>query len=176
MEKGRESLPVRVIHRLMEIMNVIGTAWVGVITVLISADILGRVLFRHPVVGVPEIVKVSVVMIVWLQMAHTLKIGGHIRSDIILDRLSPKGYAAVNLIASLLGAFIFAFLVYAGWDNMIEGWRIGEFEGELPVRVPTYPVRTILILGAALTSFQFFLLGWRSLQVLLRPAGKEGSA
>ncbi|MCX5907084.1 MAG: TRAP transporter small permease subunit, partial [Deltaproteobacteria bacterium] len=107
---------------------------------------------------------------------HTLKIGGHIRSDVILDRLSPKGYAVVNIIASLLGAFIFAFLVYAGWDNMIEGWRIGEFEGELPVRVPTYPVRSILILGAALTSFQFFLLGWKSLQVLLRPAEKEGKS
>ena len=27
---------------------------------------------------------------------------------------------------------------------MIEAWRIGEFEGEDPVRVPTYPVRSLV--------------------------------
>jgi TRAP-type C4-dicarboxylate transport system permease small subunit len=166
-----DSLPLRLIHGLMAVMNAAGTAWIGVITVLISCDILGRVLFNSPIIGVPEIVKVSVVAIVWLQMAHTLKIGGHIRSDVILDRLSPRGKAAVNVIAAVLGTFVFGFLVYSGWPQMIEGWRIGEFEGELPVRVPTYPVRTILILGAALTCFEFLLYGWRNLQAACRAEG-----
>jgi TRAP-type C4-dicarboxylate transport system permease small subunit len=159
-----EGIPVKLLQGLMAILNVVGTAWIGVITVLISCDILGRVLFNSPIIGVPEIVKVSVVAIVWLQMSHTLKIGGHIRSDVILDRLPPKGRAFIDLIASILGAFVFGLLVYAGWHNMIEAWRIGEFEGELPVRVPTYPVRTIVLLGAALTSFQFILFGWQSIR------------
>src|SRR5574340_1212361 len=145
MQAIAESTPVKYLQGLMTVLNAIGTAWIGVITVLISCDILGRVLFNSPIIGVPEIVKVSVVAIVWLQMSHTLKIGGHIRSDVILDRLSSKGRAFIDLIASLLGAFVFGLLVYAGWDNMIEAWRIGEFEGELPVRVPTYPVRTIVL-------------------------------
>lgn len=159
-----EGIPVKLLQGLMAILNAVGTAWIGVITVLISCDILGRVLFNSPIIGVPEIVKVSVVAIVWLQMSHTLKIGGHIRSDVILDRLPPKGRALIDLIASILGAFVFGLLVYAGWHNMIEAWRIGEFEGELPVRVPTYPVRTIVLLGAALTSLQFILFGWQSIR------------
>lgn len=166
--------PVKLLQGLMAILNAVGTVWIGVITVLISCDILGRVLFNSPIIGVPEIVKVSVVAIVWLQMSHTLKIGGHIRSDVILDRLSPKGRAFIDLIASLLGAFVFGLLVYAGWHNMIEAWRIGEFEGELPVRVPTYPVRTIVLLGAALTSFQFILFGWQSIRKFAGHVKKEG--
>lgn len=173
MQAIAESSPVKLLQGLMAILNAIGTAWIGVITVIISCDILGRVLFNSPIIGVPEIVKVSVVAIVWLQMSHTLKIGGHIRSDFILDRLSPKGRAFIDLIASLLGALVFGLLVYAGWDNMIEAWRIGEFEGELPVRVPTYPVRSIVLLGAALTSFQFILFGWQSIQEFVRRAEKE---
>ena len=167
------NLPVKLLQGLMTILNAAGTAWIGVITVLITCDILGRILFNSPIIGVPEIVKVSVVAIVWLQMSHTLKIGGHIRSDVVLDRLSPNGRASIDLIASILGAFVFGLLVYAGWDNMIEAWRIGEFEGELPVRVPTYPVRTIVLLGAALTSYQFLLFGWQSMQKFAGHAKKE---
>jgi TRAP-type C4-dicarboxylate transport system permease small subunit len=169
-----ESIPVKLLHGLMALLNAAGTAWIAVITVLITCDILGRVLFNSPIIGVPEIVKVSVVAIVWLQMSYTLKIGGHIRSDVILDRLSPRGRAFVDLIASILGAFVFGLLVYAGWHNMIEAWRIGEFEGELPVRVPTYPVRTIVLLGAALTSFQFVLFGWQSALKVIGRAKGEG--
>jgi TRAP-type C4-dicarboxylate transport system permease small subunit len=175
MEKGREPVFLRVMHGLMAGMNALGTAWICIITVIICSDILGRLLFNYPLIGVPEIVKVSVVALVWLQMAHTLRIGGHIRSDVILDRLSPRGRALVNVVAALLGTFVFGFIAIAGWPNMIEGWRIGEFEGELPVRVPTYPVRTILILGAALTCFEFIVYGWRNLRLGLTATTGEGA-
>jgi len=145
-------------YRVMEVLNAIGTAWVAGITVLICSDILGRVLFNSPIIGVPEIVKVSVVAIVWLQMAHTLKIDGHLRSDVILGRLSRRGRSIVNLIAYTLGAFIFGLVVYSGWNTMIMAWELGEFEGEEPVRVPTYPIRSIVLLGAGLTSLQFLLM------------------
>ena len=175
MKIGTESTALRVMHGLMAGMNALGTAWILVITGIICADILGRLLFNYPLIGVPEIVKVSVVALVWLQMAHTLRIGGHIRSDVILDRLSPRGKALVNVVAALLGVFVFGFIAIAGWPNMIEGWRIGEFEGELPVRVPTYPVRTILILGAGLTCFEFAVYGWRNLQAALAATSGEGA-
>lgn len=173
MQAIAESRPVKLLHGLMAILNAVGTAWIAIITVLISCDILGRVLFNSPIFGVPEFVKVSVVGIVWLQMSHTLRIGGHIRTDVFLDRLPPRGRASIDLLASVLGAFVFGLLVYAGWDNMIEAWKIGEFEGEHPARIPTYPIRSIVLLGAALTSFQFILLGWRSIQIFFRRAEKE---
>ena len=139
-------------------LNAVGSAWVAAITLLICADILGRVLFRYPLAGVPEIVKVSIVAIVWLQIPHTLKTGGHLRSDIVLRYLSERSRAALDLFACVLGAIIFGLLVYSGWDTMILAWEMGEFEGELPVRVPTYPLRSIVLLGAALTALQFLLM------------------
>ena len=139
-------------------LNAVGTAWVAALTLLVCADILGRVLFQYPLAGVPEIVKVSIVAIVWLQIPHTLRIGGHLRSDIVLRALSGRGRAIVNLFSYALGALIFGLLVYSGWDTMILAWELGEFEGELPVRVPTYPLRSIVLLGAGLTCLQFLLM------------------
>jgi TRAP-type C4-dicarboxylate transport system permease small subunit len=146
-------------------LNAVGSVWVAAITLLICADILGRVLFRYPLAGVPEIVKVSIVAIVWLQIPHTLRIGGHLRSDIVLRALPGRGRAIAELLACVLGALVFGLLVYSGWDTMILAWEMGEFEGELPVRVPTYPLRSIVLLGAGLTCLQFVLMAaeviWR---------------
>jgi len=139
-------------------LNAVGSVWVAAITVLVCADILGRLLFQYPLVGVPEIVKVSIVAIVWLQIPHTLKTGGHLRSDVLMRFLSGRARAVVDLFAYVLGAIIFGLLVYSGWDTMIQAWQMGEFEGELPVRVPTYPLRSIVLLGAGLTALQFLLM------------------
>jgi len=150
-------------------LNAVGSVWVAAITVLVCADILGRLLFQYPLVGVPEIVKVSIVAIVWLQIPHTLKTGGHLRSDVVTRFLSSRNRALVDLFACVLGAIIFGLLVYSGWDTMIQAWEMGEFEGELPVRVPTYPLRSIVLLGAALTALQFLLMAAEAVRRLLVP-------
>jgi len=153
-------------------LNAIGSAWVAAITVLICADILGRLLFKFPLVGVPEIVKVSIVAIVWLQIPHTLKTGGHLRSDVVLRFLSGRSRAVADVFAYALGAIIFGLLVYSGWDTMIQAWEMGEFEGELPVRVPTYPLRSIVLLGAALTALQFLLMAVEALRRMVARTGE----
>lgn len=142
----------------MSALNLVGAIWVMLIMLLITADVCGRAFFNAPLVGVPEIVKVSVVGIVWCMMAHTLRIGAHLKSTILLDRMSPVVKRAVELFGCLLGVVMFSLIVYSGWDQMIDAWRIGEFEGEMPVRVPTYPVRSLVILGAALTAIQFLVM------------------
>lgn len=154
-------------------LNAVGSMWVAALTLLICADILGRLLFRYPLVGVPEIVKVSIVAIVWLQIPHTLKTGGHLRSDVVLRFFSARGRAGVDLFAFLLGALIFGLLVYSGWDTMIQAWEMGEFEGELPVRVPTYPLRSIVLLGAALTALQFLLMAAEAARRLFGASPRE---
>jgi TRAP-type C4-dicarboxylate transport system permease small subunit len=157
----------------MAVLNAVGTVWVAVITVLICSDIVGRALFNSPITGVPEIVKVSIVGIVWLQMAHTLAIGGHLRSDVVLGRLPRRGRCVVNLVACALGAVVFGLLVFSGWPTMILAWELGEFEGEDPVRVPTYPLRSIVLLGAALTSLQFLLMAAEALAGILTSDAEE---
>lgn len=149
---------LRLFHWLLSALNLLGAIWVVLIMLLITADVGGRAFFNAPLAGVPEIVKISVVGLVWCMMAHTLKIDAHLRSTILLDRMSPGGRRSVEFVACLLGAVMFGLIVYSGWDQMIEAWRIGEFEGEEPVRVPTYPVRSLVVLGAALTALQFLVM------------------
>lgn len=149
---------VKLLHGLMASLNILGAIWVLLIMLLITVDVIGRAFFNSPLFGVPEIVKISVVGLVWCQMAHTLKIGAHLRSTILVDRMPPAARRTIEILSCILGAIMFGLIVYSGWDTTAEAWRIGEFEGEEPVRVPTAPVRTLVLIGAALTAVQFVIM------------------
>jgi TRAP-type C4-dicarboxylate transport system permease small subunit len=149
---------LRLFHRVISFLNMLGAVWVVLVMLLITVDVAGRAFFNAPLFGVPEIVKISVVGLVWCMMPHTLRIGAHLRSTILLDRMSPSVHRWVEILSCLMGVVMFALIVYSGWDHMLEAWSVGEFEGEEPVRVPTAPVRTLVLIGAALTSIQFLVM------------------
>lgn len=153
----RKPLALKLFHQLLAVLNMAGAIWVAGLMFLIVVDVIGRA-FGTPLFGVPEIVKISVVGLVWCMMPHTLKIGAHLRSTILMDLLPAPGKRAIEVLSCVLGIAMFALIVYSGWDKMIEAWQIGEFEGEEPMRVPTAPIRTMVFVGAALTSLQFLVM------------------
>ena len=54
-------------------LNVIGTVLIILMAVAVNLDVLGRDLFNSPVPGVTEFIGMSIVSVVFLQMANTLR-------------------------------------------------------------------------------------------------------
>lgn len=142
---------------LLASFNTIASLWVLFLVALISTDVIGRAGFNSPLPGVPEIVKFSIVGMVWLQMAYALRAGVHLRTTLVLGRLPPLGQRAVLILNALTGIVLFSLITWLGWIEMMKSWEIGAFEGEYPVRVPIAPLWGILVGGAALTAVQFAL-------------------
>ena len=57
---------------------------------LICADVAMRNLFNAPIAGVAEMVAFSIVGIVFLQLAHTLRTGALTRTDLLLGALEHR--------------------------------------------------------------------------------------
>ena len=70
-------------QRLTQALNALGTLWIVALMLLINADVLGRDLLGTPVRGVTELVSLSIVGIVFLQLADTLATGRMTRADAI---------------------------------------------------------------------------------------------
>lgn len=141
--------------RFTAALNAIATLWIFFLMFLMTGDVIGRVLFNYPITGTPELVKISIVAIVFLQMPHTLLTNRHIRSDIIMDRVSPRNALLLQLMACVAGGLIFLFIFIASWPTTVTSWKLLEFEGEGALRVPVYPIRSIILLGSLLTSIIF---------------------
>jgi len=147
----------RAFHNLLAGMNTLASVWVLLIVALVSADVIGRVAFNAPLPGVPEIVRFSIVGMVWLQMAYTLRSGNHLRTTLFLGRMPGVARRAVLIANSLVGVGLFVLIAWLGWIELAKTYEIGAFEGEHPVRIPVWPVWAILVGGAALTAVQFAL-------------------
>ena len=161
---------------IISVMNSVGTAWVFVLLVIINLDIGGRALFNHPVRGVPEIVALSIVGCVFLQIAHTLKVGRLTRSDILLNWLQTRHPALKHLLEAvyyLIGGCLMAILFKASIPLFIKAWRIDEYVGaQGDFMAPVWPVKLIILIGCAAGAIQFLLMAIDSLKQLKTPESK----
>lgn len=149
-------------QRLLAAMNVAASAAIMALMVLICVDVIGRAAFNRPLYGVPEIVKTTIVCIVWLQVGYALYRGNHLRSDLFLKML-PEIPRRVILVANcLLGCAIMAIIAWSASGDIVQTFINGDFEGEDPVRIPVWPVWAILVCGAAAMSIEYLVQAWHS--------------
>jgi TRAP-type mannitol/chloroaromatic compound transport system permease small subunit len=153
-------------------MNSIGTAWVFVLLVIINLDIGGRALFNHPVRGVPEIVAMSIVACVFLQIAHTIKVGRLTRSDILLkwlDKRLPWMRKFLEGVYYLIGASMMAIILKASIPFFSKAWHIDEYVGaEGDFMAPVWPVKLIILVGCAAATIQFLLMAFTCFKLILK--------
>ncbi|MDP7425152.1 MAG: TRAP transporter small permease [Rhodospirillales bacterium] len=153
------------INYLSSGLNGIGTLAIFGLMILINWDIFGRALFNSPLKGVPEIVSLSIVGIVFLQIAHSLQKGSFTRSDALFNTFRKRFRKAANFLQGiyhLAGAFIFTMIVKATWPRLISAWQENEYIGtEGYLVVVTWPFRLLIVIGCVATILQLLLLAWR---------------
>jgi TRAP-type C4-dicarboxylate transport system permease small subunit len=142
-------------------MNAVGTLWIFVLMVLINADIIGRSGFNRPLQGVNAVVSRSIVGIVFLQLAHTLRSGRFLRSELLAGLLArwPAAARALATFHSLLGAAMMAVMFYFGLPHFVEAWEMDLFVGTFgQFTFPLWPVHLVFLVGVVATALQFLLL------------------
>lgn len=158
---SREPALVRLLGFVMSLTNVLATTWILLLMVLIVADVVGRNAFLSPIAGVPEMVKYSIVGIVFLQVAHTHWKGQMIRSDGLLTLVAqrrPRLAAGFDLVAQTVGVGFTAALAWAVWPKMIRAFERGEMEGVSGhFTMPVWPFLAIIVLGSVLLALSFVL-------------------
>ena len=142
-------------------LNIVGTALILAMAVAVNADVIGRNAFNHPIAGVLEFIGLSIVAVVFLQMANTLREDRHVSNDVFIrliaaarPRLAAALYAAFNLVGAGL---LLIILIYV-WPIMRENYDGGYYAGTAHViEIPIWPFQAAIVLGAATTAVQFLI-------------------
>ncbi len=160
--------------RLLGAMNALGTVWIFALMVLVNSDIIGRELFGAPVRGTTELLALSIVGIVFLQLGHTLMIGRMTRSDMVIESLlqrNPRLGHLLQGIFHLLGAVFLAVVFYGSIAPFLEAIEIGEYVGAAgDFTAPTWPIKLLILIGSAATGLQYLVLTWMDIRGMLNPA------
>jgi TRAP-type mannitol/chloroaromatic compound transport system permease small subunit len=163
---------------LVDGLNAVGSVLIAAVMLLMCADVLMRNLLNKPIDGVAEMVAMSIVVIVFLQLPGTLRHGRMSRADLFIDPFVARRPAAGKRLRGLymlVGIFACGLIAYASWPPLLRAWNNNEFLGiEGVFTFPTWPMRAVVVMGAVLAAVQYALLAWQDL-VDARHAPKVGT-
>ncbi|MBI2860771.1 MAG: TRAP transporter small permease [Chloroflexi bacterium] len=157
----------RILDRIDSSMAVLA----GILTVLVMLFILFEISMRYflnrPTIWTIELSRLALVYITFLGVAWVLKNDRHVKIDLVLNRLTRKSQAIVNMVASLVGAIVCLVIAWYGVKVTWESYQLGvRMLTEL--RTPQFLTVAIIPVG----TFFFFIrfarksherwLEWRS--------------
>ncbi len=134
-------------------LNVLGTLLIVAVMVLVNADVIGRGMFDNPISGVPEIVSMSIVAIVFLQIAQTFRKGKLTRTDAVLgfvQRRAPRLRIGLDFLFSLAAIALVWQIFTASAPLFKKSWIRNTYEGTVgDFTAPIWPVKLIILIGCA---------------------------
>ena len=148
----------RVVYSVTRVCSTIAAFWAMALAFLILYDITGRTFFNSPFDGTIEIVANSMVSILFLQMPYTIYRGAHLRTTVIYQNVAPIFRRLIDIFAAGLGVWFFVSIAMGGFEDMLIGWDVDEREGEGSIRVPVYPVRTVIFAFAIVSAATYAVL------------------
>ncbi len=145
-------------------IHLVSAFWTLGLAVLIFLDVAGRGLLASPIPGTKEILQNSVVAITFLQLPLAIYTGSMLRTSIFADAVPPSVRRLLRTLTALLGVAFFIGIVLSTWPSFLDAWRIGEYEGEGALRVPTWPVRGLVLVMSifgAVAYLMMIILDWQ---------------
>jgi C4-dicarboxylate transporter, DctQ subunit len=138
---------------------IIWFAWLAGFIMMLSllavcTDVVMRYFFNRPIPGVLQFTEYSLLYIPFLAAAYVLKEDGHIKVDIVLDRLNRKVQSLINMATSILSSVVLLVLTYYGayisWDYYRRQVPTLEY-----FKIPEFLVIMIVPVGCFFFSVQF---------------------
>ena len=148
----------RSMTHVSQTLKYIAAALLLVVAVLITVDVCLRFLFNKPIIGIAEIVANGIVIIAFMQLSYAIRIGGMLRSELLLNTLGPKGRVVLEAFTGLLGVMLFALIAWASWDPMVRAISAHEFEGHASFQVPTWPLTTTIVICSILGALNYLMV------------------
>lgn len=138
-----------------------------IMMILTTFDALSRHLFNKSITGAYEVTEMYLmVILVFLSMSYVQKVDGHIRLDIIFERLSKRVQDVLNIIFYLLAAAMMFFIGYQGFNMTISALQNNLIASGL-INFPLWLSYIWIPIGSFLITIRLILL------VILLALGKD---
>ncbi|MCP4596640.1 TRAP transporter small permease subunit, partial [Neptuniibacter sp.] len=128
----------QVINSFSDILGKISAVLFVLMLFNVFIDVVMRYVFNDVSIGMQELEWHLYASVFLLGVPYTLRAGGHVRVDLIYERLSAKTKALIDMICTLILLIPFCALVaWYGVDFARESFELGEMSGDpggLPYR------------------------------------------
>jgi len=128
---------------------VVSAAIIGLMMLITFIDVVMRYLFNSPLPGIFILCEMLMVCAVYLSIAYVQQQKGHVRVDIIIDKLEGSWRLVVEIAILIVSLAAFCLVVWKTGANAWEAWITGDYAMGL-LEYPFWPAKTCLTIGVSL--------------------------
>ena len=127
----------KVLKIVTKILDTIGGVALTFMMLLTVADVLMRAM-GHPIVGTYEVVALSLALVIGFTIPKVSLDRGHIRVDLVIEKVSKRTRALLNIFTRLVCLILFLIITYNLFAVANELRASGEVSPT--IQLPAYPV------------------------------------
>lgn len=158
----------RFVHRIEKLSALISGLGIFALMLLGVAHVLGRKFFDLPVFGYIDIVEIMMAFLVFLGLAYTERLGGHIRMELFVGFLKGRWLALFEIAGVVLGLAISGVLLVYSWDHAMRALYLGD--SSIDAQLPLWPSKLIVPIALAMLFVRLLVSLWAYLRVLVDPS------
>jgi TRAP-type C4-dicarboxylate transport system permease small subunit len=159
-----------IVHWLVQAQGMIAGYSILVMTVMVTADVIARVLFNAPSKFAVEFTAYLMVISVSFGIGYTFKEEAHIAVDLLALKLPRYARKWLQATATVLSLVFIAILFWLTWQQLMVSLRLHTLSGT-PMDVPVWPVQLFIPLGLFLTGLLLLFNLFDSLHSLSQREG-----
>ncbi len=132
----------------------------------ICTEVVTRYFWNRPIFWVLEVSEYNLLFITFLGAAWLLRREGHVKMDMVLNRLSTRSATLLNIITSIIGTLACLCLTWYGIEATLYAYQDGSV---IPTELgpPEFLILSIIPIGGLLLFIQFmrrtsgYVLKWK---------------
>lgn len=159
-------------HKVVEALAAVGTLLIGVLMIIICADIVARNTMGASLPLVSEGGALLLVALVALQLGATVRAGRLARTEVFIVPFSkrfPRSGAFLSSLFSLVGAAVVGTIAWSTIRIVEKDYAAQEFIGVPGIATMlTWPFRVLILMGFAVAAIEF---GFRAAAALRQVVG-----
>ena len=158
----------KILDQVNIIMVVISTVLILGLTLIVGADITLRYVFLRPLGWVKEVSEYILVALGFLVAAWILKDDGHVKMDLLLNKVSPKVQTVMNIITSIMSVLVMLIVTWFTLRVMADFYRTKLVTPSV-LEPPKWILLIPIFVGSLLLAIQFirrtfsFIARWKML-------------
>lgn len=160
--------------RLHSVWSRIENACAGVAALLIAiamvltvVEVLSRKLLNAPLPGVIDTFNLGMAAIAFLGASQCQRMGGHVRMEMVVRRLSGRALWCVESVTTLIALGFVCAVGFASAEGVVRAYRVGD--ATMDLLLPVWPSKALVTLALAVLAGRLALQFFDSLRLVITP-------
>jgi len=157
----------RSVHLVERVTALLSGFGIFAMMMLGVAQIVLRKVLNWPIPGYIDIVEIMMTFLVFLGLAYTERLGGHIRMEIFVSYLKGRTLWLFELTGVIIGLFVCAVLIKYSWDHAIRAYNSGD--STIDIQLLWWPSKMVVPAALTLLFIRLLVSLWGYLRLIIDP-------